>query len=333
MSIGASFDSEEIGVTRTTAKQWVTTVSTSLNTSHEKMCLDLDGIRVHCLLLLARQTTAVDADTVCLSSGAVVRRAMHMGLHIDPIHHPAYSTMSPVEVESRRRLWATVLELDIQSSMDCGNFPLIDIEYYNCRLPSNVHDGGQPESTSPIPSPSMSPKPMDTFTPCSIQILLIITIPVRTKRLPTAKPLPHSPSPQRRALRHAENLLCLSRCIPHEQIAAFTIPDKLYNLSIHRFFLALHNPFALRAMTDPTFYFSRKLCLETSLALFQDRAHSESDDVYRLRLLGSAIFHDAYIQSAIHLCSELRTQYIEAGPFSTSSGNIIERNTILSALT
>lgn len=38
---------------------------------------------------------------------------------------------------------------------------------------------------------------------------------------------------------------------------------KLFDLLVQRFLLALHNPFAVKAMFNPLYYYLRKVCLET----------------------------------------------------------------------
>ncbi|KAL2809984.1 hypothetical protein BJX63DRAFT_434739 [Aspergillus granulosus] len=52
---------------------------------------------------------------------------MHMGLHLDPKH---LVQPSPFQAEIHHRLWATILELVIQTGMDAGvdNLPLNDVQ-------------------------------------------------------------------------------------------------------------------------------------------------------------------------------------------------------------
>ena len=106
---------------------------------------------------------------------------------------------------------------------------------------------------------------------------------------------------------------------------------KVFYLLVSRFTLSLHNPFAIRAMTDPTLYPSRKQCLETSLFLFAD-SELKDDDFYHLRVCASSLFHGVYTQAVLFLCSELRAQYREASFHSTLTGNDIERVKITKAI-
>lgn len=130
MCIGSTFCVHETGVSRATALQWICVASAWLSSPKEKARLNLDSLRIQCLFLLARQAKSVHGDIAWLSTGSLLRMAMHMGVHIDPEIH-AFSHMSSSEIESRRRLWATVLELEVQSSMDCGGLPSIDSDDYD----------------------------------------------------------------------------------------------------------------------------------------------------------------------------------------------------------
>jgi hypothetical protein len=52
----------------------------------EKDRLSINGLQVHCLLIIARQTLSVGGDLIWVSMGNLVRAAMQLGLHRDPRH-------------------------------------------------------------------------------------------------------------------------------------------------------------------------------------------------------------------------------------------------------
>ncbi len=60
---------------------------------------------------------------------------MVMGLHTDPTGVPG---ITPYQIEMRRRLWATILEMDLQASMTAG-MPLVvpTLDSYNL-VPANL---------------------------------------------------------------------------------------------------------------------------------------------------------------------------------------------------
>jgi hypothetical protein len=73
--------------------------------------LNITCIQIYCLTILAREVFAIGGDLVWISMGSLVNRAMQMGLHRDPKHLPP---MPVLQVELRRRLWVTILEMLVQ---------------------------------------------------------------------------------------------------------------------------------------------------------------------------------------------------------------------------
>lgn len=133
----------------------------------------MTGIQIHCLLLIAREANAVGYDLTWIFAGSLLRTAMFMGLHRDPSHIPCTSLF---QVEMRRRLWATILELSLQASMTTGGLPLISCTDYDCRNPSNIDDAQMDDDKStPIP------KPISLYTQNTLQIALVKTLPLRLK--------------------------------------------------------------------------------------------------------------------------------------------------------
>ncbi|CAK7262658.1 hypothetical protein SEPCBS119000_000081 [Sporothrix epigloea] len=101
--------------------------------------LNLDTLKIYCLVTLARQTTALDLgdDLIWFTTGGLLHTAFGMGLNRDPSH---FKSLSFTQCEIRRRLWATILELVVQSSLDQGMPPLISTDDYDCSPPSNLDD-------------------------------------------------------------------------------------------------------------------------------------------------------------------------------------------------
>ncbi|RYP17990.1 hypothetical protein DL765_004209 [Monosporascus sp. GIB2] len=316
MSLGSIFCSREIGVERTTVLRWMHSASIWNYSPKEMDQLDLDDLRIQCLFLLARQATDINNDKCWLSSDSLVRMAMHLGLHFDPAKHKL-SDMPSSEIEAQRRLWATVLELEVQSSMDQGSCPLVDSEHYDCAAPSNVDDADAEGNVS-VPKPESQP------TQASIQILLMRSIRTRLRiarflntfqsdmLFDTALSLS---SELAESLRGCTNILEAHRMRTSPPTAFQT---KMYDLLTRRFFLGLHHHFAVIAMKDPSYYYSRKMCTETSLFLCSQTTLSSDEDFQRLRLSGSGLFRNPYTQSVLYMCSEFLDQAEGGGHLCTS---------------
>ncbi|KAJ4147057.1 hypothetical protein LMH87_001610 [Akanthomyces muscarius] len=127
--------------TWTYAAQWWLTGPT------EKSTFNLDGVQVACLLQLARQMTAV--GRAWISSGSLLQMAFSVGLHRDPSHFPS---MTPLQAQMQRRLWATVLELHLLSAMDSPMQAYADLESCDTRPPDNIDDEQLTADADDIPA-------------------------------------------------------------------------------------------------------------------------------------------------------------------------------------
>jgi len=313
MCIGSTFC--EGSISRATTVQWIQVASTWLTLLKEKARLNLDTLRIQCLYLLAGQVKAVEGDLAWLSTGSLVRSAIQMGMHIDPEHCPG--PISHAEAESRRRLWAAILELEVQSSMDCGTVPFIDCTDYNCAPPLNVDDASLQSNESA--KSGVKPKPIDEPTQSSIQVLLMKTMSVRLKIARHLNSLHSDASYETTLALDTQLVLVMKECSAHlhsyrmSSMPPAAFQTKLFHLMIDRFLLSLHHPFAVTG--NPMHYYSRKSCLDASLAVLSYWASPNDDDFYRLRLSGTGTFRDVYTQIAFYLCRELHDQAKSDQPF------------------
>ena len=306
-AIGASVCTADHGINRKTAKHWVYLASEWHNHPRAKLRLDLWSLRSHCLWLLARQCNGIDGKTTALSASSLVVTAMHMGLHVDP-SHLAESQVSLQEREVRRRLWAAVLELELQATMDSGGRPLVREDDYDCAPPSNIRD--LPKSTTSAHIPVL---PMEQYTQSSIQILLARALPIRLKVVRFVNDF-------RPGLRYQE-ALALSKELVEEMRRSNTLIEtwrksnspitpfqtEIFSVLMHRFLLALHYSYALKAKDEPLFYYSRKVCLDSSLAMLSPPISQRDPAFYQLALHGRSAFQDSYLAAANFL-----SEYISA---------------------
>ncbi|KAK5997600.1 Transcription factor lepE [Cladobotryum mycophilum] len=307
MCIGSACGTDDTTVPRAKMLQWISAACTWLNSAERTKSSGMDILRIQCLYVLACQVKAVENENSWLSTGNLVRTAMHMGIHIDAKIH-SLGGVSTTDVQSRRRLWATILELELQSSMDHGGQPCIEVDGYDCDLPLNIDDAALENSDSDIDT---LVKPLDRLTQSSFQILLMKTIPVRLKIAKFINSFQLDPSFDKALELSTELSAVLKTCSAH--IEAYHMSSSpptafqtnLFDLLCQRMFLGLHHPFAVKAMTNPAYYYSRKMCFETAVGLLSSSAFSVVDDFHRLRLSSSGIFRTIYTQSALYMCSEL----------------------------
>ena len=132
---------------------------------------------VQCLIL-ARYTaggpyiletliTLLTGESILLKDGGtdgwllisvILHLAMRMGYHRDPYH---FSGISPFEGEMRRRIWTTILQLDLALSLEMGLPRNATDKQIDTKQPSNLRDDDFEENTTNIPAP----RPETEWTP------------------------------------------------------------------------------------------------------------------------------------------------------------------------
>jgi hypothetical protein len=134
-----------------------------------KSRLSIQSLQTKLLLLLAQETVGVGGESIWISAGALLRKAVYMGLHRDPGYLPKRATFA---AEMRRRLWNTILEVTLQSSLTSGGPPLVSLDDFDTEPPNNFDDE-QLVTEDPVP------KPEEDFTQVSIAVALRKTFPLR----------------------------------------------------------------------------------------------------------------------------------------------------------
>ncbi|KAI5209114.1 hypothetical protein E4T39_01010 [Aureobasidium subglaciale] len=109
---------------------------------------DLVWFQVQCLLLIAKQTQQMKMKRRWVESGNLLRIAISAGMHRDPELLQKKTLSSVFEHEMRRRIWAFIVEWDLQTSIDRG-MPAVSLDIASdIAPPSNLHDTDFDESTT-----------------------------------------------------------------------------------------------------------------------------------------------------------------------------------------
>lgn len=323
MAIGSAFTPSKAlpSEFRADSTRWTHAAQWLLTGPSERMTFNLDGLQIRCLLFFACQTNAVGTKASRWMFAASVRRSAYvLGLHRDPSHFP---DLAPLECELRRRLWATVMEIDVQAAFD-ANMPYDALtNASDCGPPMSLSDGEAEETGLAQLRDHVGEQPSQTV----LQVLLFRYLPLRIAviRFINATTDEYAYA---EALRLGSDLRVMRREIQaflessrqDSQILSdpFAIFHAKYLDSMAlRYTLFLNRPFAIEAMQDPRFYYSRKECCDASFALLTPIANGDlfPGGIYNLPpgTIGSvsgAVSFDAII----YLCLELTRQFEEQGP-------------------
>ncbi|RDW76125.1 hypothetical protein BP5796_06946 [Coleophoma crateriformis] len=307
-------------VSRPSTVSWISAARTWLQAPFEKVQLSFDSIQLQCLLALARQANDIGADTFWASASNILTMALNMGLHRDPGMFPGVSVF---EAEMRRRVWATVLEFAVQSNPYAGMPLLLSSEDYDCKPPANLDDCDFDETTTTLPES----KPTGVFTQTSWQLALLGSISVRINVARLVNKI-HSQPTYDEVINLHEALTEAYHAIPsffrpqnlEPQYTSSNQPTsfQIYMLDhlTRRYLIHLHYLYAARAGRFPQFYLSRKVCLDSSVALLSyppiaTMLPKSSEDFARLRTIGGGMFKEDFFHASILICSELQMQASE----------------------
>ena len=301
IAIGSTIDSDG-HLPRTTIYQWVHDAETWLAGPLEKDRLSIAGIQVHCLTLLARQMYSIGTDLSWISTGALLQKAMQIGLHRDPKHLPP---MSRYFAEMRRRLWLTILEMMVQDSLDASMPVRVALDEFDTELPSALPDSelSMIEASMPVTStsnesdtalptalsdsePNVTDKPSQKGPESApeqqacMQLLLARSLPLRLRIVAVLTNLKTELSYQE-TLTLTEQLL--SECQQLATVSSLST-TQLHLLEFHtrRFIIPLNALFASKARSNQLYHYSLTIATETALHLMTLEADAQFQRLFTL---------------------------------------------------
>ncbi len=129
LAIGATIHDATFSM-RTEATRWVYEARSWLMAPAFKSKLGIRFLQNNILVLLARELVDVGGELIWITAGAVVRSAVYMGLHKDPAQLRDITTL---DAERRRRIWNTILEISLQSSLVSGGPCFVSLSEFDTR--------------------------------------------------------------------------------------------------------------------------------------------------------------------------------------------------------
>ncbi|PQE05261.1 Zn2Cys6 transcription factor protein [Rutstroemia sp. NJR-2017a BVV2] len=142
-----------------------------IDTKHR---IEFATLQTETLLVIARQLRGCPADELWRATGSLVRSATIMGLHLNPAR---LNKISPFQAELRRRLWTTIVQMDLDASI-AANMPIANtLLDFDGMIPTNIDDKDFDESTEVLP-PS---KPLSEWTDALPQVVLAMVLPQQLK--------------------------------------------------------------------------------------------------------------------------------------------------------
>lgn len=309
MAIGTVFQPrQEAFMLRSSALQWIYVAQTWVTTPFDKCRLNIEVMQLQCLLVFARLVHDVGGDLLRLSAASLLQTAMQIGLHIDAEIND-FPNISHPEIQLRRNLWATVLEIVVQMSVDSGGIPLIRATDYDCKPPANIDDMDFKHDMGGYFSSIQKP---NIYTDSSLQAMLTQSLPVRLQIAAFVNDFRYDSSTyeQTMALSSELSRFCASNTAIFQSLKSSSrspteFQTYMIELLTHQYLFALHFPYATKAKTDHKYYYSRKICLDIARLFLPDSSQMTDHSYTNLRLWGGGIFRAAPLQAATFIADEM----------------------------
>lgn len=232
--------------------------------------LTFEELQLHALLCLAEANGLTTERLSWLDAGDLLRKAMALDLHEDP---SLLGFQEDAEAEMRRRLWATVLELNALLSLQSAQPPLISPANWTTKGPSEVADD---ELFRDHITTSRGASTAVDQMPGSAQSVLFssfrLRLEVASKTSSTAADLPYNERLRLQSdLARAEAQMArqFSGPEPRSPDHESRRPQRAARIILARYMLALQLPLLGRSIKDPAFHFSRRTSIHTALKMLK----------------------------------------------------------------
>ncbi|CZR36160.1 uncharacterized protein FPRO_03580 [Fusarium proliferatum ET1] len=291
--------------------KWVEAVEAWVSSHSNQPPRSWDTLVTHCLLLIAKRANFLKEGSFWTSTGTLVRWAMAAGYHREVI---SATRMSPFDREMRRRLWITIVELDLQASIERGMPPSVRIGDFNIKPPLNVDD----ERLKGSIKGSLAGTPITKLTNTSFQARLYRSLPVRL-RICTFINGHCEKVDFDKVLELEEELGQALRGIPAfdnpqadpRQHQTATYIKSMLGIVLHQYILLLHFHFVVHSPSSSKAIICRRARLEASMKILDYYQRLLNDEALPgqacrtgLVLAALSICHEIYLNIGSKACDQ-----------------------------
>ncbi|KAH7121292.1 fungal-specific transcription factor domain-containing protein [Dendryphion nanum] len=255
---------------------------------HSRKKLTLAFFQMQCLSLLAKRVNSIRVKQDWVNSGDVIRLAIASGLHRNP-SLLGWGKITAFEMEMRRRLWATIMELELQSSVDLGHQSSLCGFFYDSQTPANLPDDAISTELEQLPAE----RPFDHFTSSSYLLL----------NNPTTK-FEYSD-----VLHYDKEITASLGSLPAWDDSRSALAAASLDLQLRQFLLLIHQPYAVRASKDARFAYSFSACISAANSILTTHDnllsknilvlnHTRSDPIRAGIVLAQAVYHNSHFPTS-----------------------------------
>lgn len=226
--------------------------------------------------------------------GIIIRLAMRMGYHRDPKNHP---NITPFESEMRRRLWATIFQLDVLTSFQLGLPSMIPTDFCDTETPRNLNFSDFSPTTVVLPpGRPLSDDTLVVYTIIKSRIMAVFKKILANTQSIAATPL-ETTIMLDLEIRETYNkipsyykMLEISRSFMDSP----SIIMKRYSLELLylKGLVVLHRPFLNKDASDIKYKNLRRSCLDAAMQIL-----ARQTELHRASQLGGQLYEDRWMLS------------------------------------
>jgi hypothetical protein len=322
MSIGSRFETEARGLGHDRldsvhAPTALALVRNWLDGLRGKHLVDYHTLQTEILLLHAQRTITLRNQDAWTQMGLIVRMATTMGFHRDPSEFPQ---ITPFHAENRRKIWYTIMDMDLHISLQC-NFPCAVREgEYTCKPPRNLDDEELLPDMRELP-PS---RPLEVSTSNQLQAYAASTLAQRMRvayivnKLDTIQDYDEVLEVGMKLEQMIDDVNAIfprhQALDTHQKFKEWRL-RALLDMHVRRPLLALYRPFAMGTTNCPPHIVNSYLKSSMTILTYMDELDSSvpgfQDVVHMYQLI---LKHDI-IQAAFSVC-----YFIKIAPDNTLQG-------------
>ncbi len=252
-------------VGRETAILWIQACDWWLQSQSQKHTT-LAFFQIHCLSFIAKHMNSIKRKKTWTLAGNLMRLALSSGFHRDAsivnLRHatPSAKKVSAFDQEMRRRIWATISELELQAAFDRGMPAMLRDLVEDCGPPLNLDD----KEIDPLAAQLPGPRPVSEYTSSSFQHLSRSSWPLRLELLSVINGPPLQMSYEVVLLYDKKIMQHLDE-IPLWSDQASLVPRVLLQLQLQAFLLFLHRPYAREEARSSRYGYSALVHLRSAM--------------------------------------------------------------------
>ncbi|KAJ5611707.1 hypothetical protein N7528_008812 [Penicillium herquei] len=283
---------------RERAVMWIE-ASESWLRSHSQKNIYLAVWQIRCLLVLSKQVNTVKKKRHWTEAGTLVREAMAAGFHRDPVL--LGGKISAFDREMRRRLWATMTELELQASTDRGMISTSAGIFTDTKGVQNIEDKDLTDEPQPE---ELENQGSVEYTSSSFLYFSNASFSLRVKLNSMVNDM-SSPLRYEEVMHHEELITKELQQLP-PWTCVKSSPDKpglsliartLLDIQLRQYLIMLHGPFARQAESSSRHALSRMICFEAAASIIDQHVRLNESQNSMLLLLR----HD-YFRAALVIC-------------------------------